>query len=77
MAVQPRMVDLSKVQFPVNRPFADPVKLALQGPFDLGKYTPAWAVEKNGVITLQNGVTRIQNARNSGVTQLPIMVFKE
>ena len=77
MAVQPSMVDISTVRFPVTRPFADPVKLARQGPFNMSLYTPAWAVEKGGVITLQNGVTRIQNARKSGITQLPIMIFKE
>ena len=77
MAVQTTVVDLSKVVNPVTRPFADPIKLARQGPFDLSKYTPAWATVRNGAITLENGVTRIENARQSGVTHLPIMIFKE
>lgn len=60
-------VPISKLIPPVSRPFADPLKLAKHGPFDWSKYTPI-EVETDGVdYWVQNGVTRIENARRAGI----------
>ena len=70
-------VDIRNLQYPVQRPFADLAKLAKQGPFDIPKYTPPPVLlKRNGVMVLQNGVTRIENAKRAEVFELIVQIFK-
>jgi hypothetical protein len=70
------VVDIRKLQYPSSRPFADASKLLKQGSFDITKYTPPPVLMKpNGVMTLQNGVTRIENAKRAGIFELPVQIF--
>jgi|GEM_PF-2444783 len=69
-------IDISKLQYPSSRPFADPAKLLRHGPFDMSRYTPAMVqVNRNGVMVIQNGVTRIENAKRAGILELPVQIF--
>jgi hypothetical protein len=69
-------VVIRNLQYPVQRPFADLAKLAKQGPFDITKYTPPPVLlKRNGVMVLQNGVTRIENAKGAEVFELIVQIF--
>ncbi len=72
-----QMVDISKLRTPASQPFADPLKLQAHGPFDWAKYDPIEVQqESSGTLRIMNGVTRVQNAQNAGITQLPAYVFQ-
>jgi hypothetical protein len=69
-------VDTSKLIPPSSRPYADPAKLARHGAFDWNKYAPI-IVETDGTsLWLMDGMTRVENARRAGITQLPAQVFR-
>ena len=69
-------VEISKLIPPSSRPVADPAKLARHGPFDWNKYTPI-IVETDGQrLWLMDGMTRVENARRVGITQLPAYIFR-
>jgi hypothetical protein len=75
-APTPQNVDISKLIPPSSRPVADPAKLARHGPFDWNKYTPI-IVETDGQrLWLMDGMTRVENARRAGITQLPAYIFR-
>jgi len=70
-----RVVDIRKLQYPSSRPFADAKKLRAHGSFDINKYTPAKVrLKKNGVMVIENGVTRIENAIRHGIFELPVII---
>ena len=73
--VTPKPVNIFKLSPPATRDFADPAKLARHGPFDWNKYTPIIVEENNGILTIQDGMTRVENARRAGITELPAYVF--
>jgi len=73
--VTPKPVSLSRLNAPTTKPFADPGKLARHGEFDWNKYTPIIVEERNGILTIQDGMTRFENARRAGITELPAYVF--
>jgi hypothetical protein len=69
-------VDVATLRPPATRPFADAVKLQRMGAFDWNKYTPI-IVEKDGkVLTIQDGMTRVEKARAAGIRKLPAYVFE-
>lgn len=69
-------VKISKLIPPQSRPNADPDKLARHGPFDWDKYTPI-IVETDGTsFWLMDGVTRVENARRAGISELPADVYR-
>jgi len=68
-------VELAKLDPPPTRPFADPAKLARMGPFDPAKYTPIIVEKSGGRFTIQDGMTRVERARQAGLTTLPAYVF--
>jgi hypothetical protein len=73
--MQTRDVEISRLIPPSSRPFADPVKLQRHGPFDWSKYTPI-IVETDGMrLWLMDGMTRVENARRAGITNLPAYIF--
>jgi hypothetical protein len=75
-APTPQNVDISKLIPPSSRPVADPAKLARHGPFDWNKYTPI-IVETDGQrLWLMDGMTRVENARRAGITQLPAYIYR-
>ncbi|MGH7136591.1 MAG: hypothetical protein ACREHD_12690 [Pirellulales bacterium] len=46
------------------------------GVFDWNKYVPI-IVEKDGrILTIQDGMTRVEAARHAGITNLPAYVFE-
>lgn len=64
-------VEIAKLIFPSSRPFADPNKLARHGRFDMAIYQPIEVeVAQYGKYVVQSGVTRVENARNAGITKL-------
>lgn len=74
-AMQTRDVDVSKLSPPSTRDVADPAKLARHGPFDWNKYTPIIVEQDGARLIVQDGMTRVENARRAGITQLPAYVF--
>ena len=73
--MQLRDVDISALTPPATRDFADPEKLLRHGPFDWNKYTPI-IVEQDGLtMVIQDGMTRVENARRAGIDKLPAYVF--
>ncbi len=75
--MQPRDVDIAKLSPSPSRDVADPAKLARHGKFDWNKYTPI-IVEQDGTrLTIQDGMTRVENARRAGITKLPAYVFQK
>lgn len=75
--MQTRDVEISNLIPPASRPLADPVKLQRHGPFDWKKYTPI-VVETDGTrLWLMDGMTRAENARRAGITNLPAYVFQK
>jgi hypothetical protein len=71
-----RMVRIDDLIPPSSRPFADPVKLQRHGPFDWQKYTPITVDElPGGRLEIMDGMTRIENARRAGITELPANVY--
>lgn len=75
-APTPQLVELSKLIPPSSRPIADPGKLARHGPFDWNKYVPI-IVETDGQrLWLMDGMTRVENARRAGITQLPASIYR-
>jgi hypothetical protein len=69
-------VQLAQLIPPVSRPFADPAKLARHGPFDWNKYTPIIVETDGQSLWLMDGLTRVENTRRAGITQLPAYVFR-
>jgi hypothetical protein len=70
-----RDVEIAKLSPSPTRDVADSEKLARHGPFDWAKYTPI-IVEQDGVrLIIQDGMTRVENARRAGITRLPAYVF--
>jgi len=70
-----RNIPISKLTPSSSRPFADPGKLVRHGPFDWDKYTPI-TVESDGVrFWIMDGMTRMENARRTGITELPAYVY--
>lgn len=68
-------VELSRLIPPATRPFADPMKLQGLGPSDWKKYTPI-IVERDGErLIIQDGMTRVEAARQAGVKKLPAYIF--
>ena len=70
-----KMVDISKLKPPATRLTADANKLLRHGPFDWRKYTPIIVEQDGDLMTIQDGMTRVQNAQDAGVTSLPAYVF--
>jgi hypothetical protein len=69
-------IELSRLIPPDSRPYADPAKLARHGPFDGSVYTPI-LVETDGTrYWLQDGMTRVENAKRAGIKKLPAYLFK-
>lgn len=69
-------VDLASLRPPMSRPFADPGKVQRMGSFDWNRYVPI-VVEMDGrLLTIQDGMTRVEAARRAGITRLPAYVFK-
>jgi hypothetical protein len=69
-------VTLSSLIPPATRPNADPAKLRRHGPFDWRKYAPI-VVETNGTrFWIMDGMTRVENARRAGISELPAYVFQ-
>ena len=73
--MQTRDVDILKLSPPPTRPYADPAKLARHGPFDWNKYTPIIVEEDGPLLVIQDGMTRVENARRAGIAVLPAYVF--
>lgn len=73
--MQLRDVEISKLAPPVTRDFADPMKLLRHGPFDWNKYTPIIVEQDGATMTIQDGMTRVENARRAGIGKLPAYVF--
>jgi RHS repeat-associated protein len=73
--ISPKPVALSRLNPSITKPWADPLKLERHGPFDMNKYTPIIAEEHNGVLTIQDGMTRWQNAMDAGINELPVLVY--
>jgi hypothetical protein len=72
-----RDVDISKLKPPATRDAADPAKLARHGSFDWKKYTPIIVEDDGGHLTIQDGMTRVENARRAGIKKLPAYVFQK
>ena len=70
-----RMVDINKLIPPSTKPFADPLKVARYGKFDPAKYTPIQVEESGGSLFVQEGMTRIELAKQAGLKQLPAYVY--
>jgi len=69
-------VRISDLTPPASRPFADPAKLQRHGDFDWQKYTPI-TVDRlpSGRLEIMDGMTRVENARRAGITELPANVY--
>jgi hypothetical protein len=75
-APTPQTVEIANLIPPSSRPCADPGKLARHGPFDWHKYTPI-IVETDGQrLWLMDGMTRVENARRTGITHLPAYIYR-
>lgn len=68
-------VDLARLRFPAWRPAADADKLARHGKFDWQQFTPITVEQDGSTLEVVDGVTRVENARNSGIKKLPAYVF--
>jgi hypothetical protein len=77
LPMQTRDVEIVKLHPPVTRDVADPAKLARHGPFDWTKYTPIIVEQDGARLTIQDGMTRVENARRSGIGFLPAYVFQK
>ena len=75
VAMLTRDVDIARLSPPQTRDVADPEKLARRGPFDWKKYTPIIVEEDGPKLVIQDGMTRVENARRAGMTTLPAYVF--
>ncbi len=73
--MQTRVVELSQLSPSPTRDFADPAKLARHGRFDWNKYTPILVELIGAQLIIQDGMTRVENARRAGITSLPAYVF--
>jgi hypothetical protein len=74
--LQPREVELVRLEFPESRLYAEPQKLARMGPFDWSKYAPIEVEETSGgSLIVMSVVTRVTAARQAGITKLPAYVF--
>ncbi len=69
-------VRISDLTPPASRPFADPAKLQRHGDFDWQKYSPI-TVDRlpSGRLEIMDGMTRVENARRAGITELPANVY--
>jgi hypothetical protein len=70
-----RDVDITRLRYPPDRQFADSAKLAAHGAWDWSKYTPIIVESDRFGLTIQEGVTRVENALRSNITKLPAYVF--
>jgi hypothetical protein len=68
-------VDLVALRPPASRPFVEPTKLARMGPFDMAKYQPIWVEQEGNLLTIIDGMTRVEAARLVGIVRLPAYVF--
>ena len=75
VAMNPREIDLSKLRPSLGKDYADPIKLEAHGPFDWNKYTPILVELIGAQLIIQDGMTRVENARRAGITSLPAYVF--
>ncbi len=76
-ALKKTEVDINTLIPPDSRPFADPLKLMKPGPFDWVKYRPIQLQNVGGRLFVQDGMTRIENARRAGITKLPAYIFTD
>lgn len=73
--MQTQDVDLNRLRPSPSRPTVDAAKLARHGKFNWSYYTPI-TVERDGTqLIIQDGMTRVENARQSGITTLPAYIF--
>ena len=71
------MVDIRGMSVsPGGRFGHDPYKLVDHGAFDWGKYHPIVIEYINGMPYVTNGMTRIENALQSGITHLPAEILR-
>ena len=71
-----KVVDTNKlVPDSTGRGVFDPAKLERHGPFDWNKYTPIEVQIERGQMVIKDGLTRIENARRAGITQLPANIW--
>jgi hypothetical protein len=68
-------VEIAKLESPPTRPIPDPVKVARLAPFDWVKYLPIEVESDCGRLIIQSGMTRVEIARQAGITRLPAYVF--
>lgn len=73
--MQLRNVALQHLRPPSDRDIADPDKLYRHGPFDWAKYTPINVEQQGDNLLVQDGMTRLENARRAGIEYLPAYVF--
>jgi hypothetical protein len=71
-----RDVDLAALEPPATRQVVDPEKLQRLGAFDWNKYRPIIVEKAGNVLTIQDGMTRVEAARRAGITRLPAYVFE-
>jgi hypothetical protein len=69
-------VEIASLCPPVTRPFPHPGKLQRMGRFDWNKYTPIIVENDGATLTIQDGMTRVEAARQAGITTLPAYVFE-
>jgi hypothetical protein len=70
------VLDIGRLRPAATRPFADAAKVARYAPFDWVKYTPITVLEDKTGFTIQDGMTRVELARQAGITKLPAYIFK-
>jgi hypothetical protein len=70
-----RDVPLSELIPPNTTDSANPDKLARHGELDWRIYTPIIVEQDGRRLVVQDGLTRVENARRSGIRKLPAYVF--
>jgi len=69
-------VDLAKLTpSPYGKPYADPENVARLGPFDWAHYQPIWVERDGSRLIIMDGMSRVEIARQAGLTTLPAYVF--
>jgi hypothetical protein len=69
-------VELSKlIPSPYGKDFADPENVARLAPFNWHNYQPIWVEADGQRYIIMDGMTRIEMARQAGITKLPAYVF--
>jgi hypothetical protein len=61
---------------PGGREFADAAKMDRLGPFDWNNYRPIQVLDRNGVLYIEDGMTRAAVAQRAGINYLPAYVRK-